>query len=67
MILVTEPGMEEETIIRLARVGFDKIKGYLKAGFKAWQKAGEKVDLIIDVDADELAMDIPHDEKLVIV
>ena len=67
MILVTESGMEEETIIRLARVGFDKIKGYLKGSFKAWKKAGEKVDLIIDVDADELAMDIPHDDKLLVV
>ncbi|MEP6674489.1 MAG: MBL fold metallo-hydrolase [Ferruginibacter sp.] len=67
MILVTKPGMEEETIVRLARVGFDKIKGYLKAGFKAWQKAGEKTDLIVNVEADELAMDIPHDNKLLVL
>ena len=67
IILVTAPGLEEETIIRLARVGFDKIKGYLKGGFKAWLKSGEKSDMIVDVDADELAMDIPHDNKLQVV
>jgi hydroxyacylglutathione hydrolase len=67
MILVTEPGMEEDTVVRLARVGFDKMQGYLKGGFEAWQKAGEKVDMIINIEADELAMDIPHDENLVVV
>jgi hydroxyacylglutathione hydrolase len=67
MVLITEPGMEEDTVIRLARVGFDKMQGYLKGGFEAWQKAGEKVDMIINIEADELAMDIPHDENLVVV
>ena len=67
MVLVTEPGKEEESVIRLSRVGFDKIQGYLNGGFDAWQKAGETVDLIIDVEADELAMDLPHDPNLVVV
>lgn len=67
MVLVTEPGKEEETLVRLSRVGFDKIQGYLKGGFEAWQQAGETVDLIIDIEADELAMDIPHDPNLVVV
>ncbi|MGB4845799.1 MAG: rhodanese-like domain-containing protein [Ferruginibacter sp.] len=67
MILITEPGKEEESIIRLSRVGFAKIQGYLQGGFEAWQNAGETVDMIIDVEADELAMDIPHDPNLVIV
>jgi hydroxyacylglutathione hydrolase len=67
MILITEPGMEQETVIRLSRVGFDKMQGYLKGSFEAWQKAGEKVDMIVDIEADELAMDIPHDPNLVVV
>jgi glyoxylase-like metal-dependent hydrolase (beta-lactamase superfamily II)/rhodanese-related sulfurtransferase len=67
MILVTEPGKEEESIVRLARVGFSKIEGYLTGGFDTWKKAGEKIDMIIDVEADELAMDIPHDPNLLVV
>ena len=67
MMLVTEPGKEEETVIRLSRVGFDKIQGYLTGSFDTWKNAGETVDLIIDVEADELAMDIPHDPNLVVV
>ncbi len=67
MLLITESGKEEETIIRLARVGFSKMEGYLKGGFNAWKKAGEKIDLIIDVESDELAMDIPHDPNLQVI
>ncbi|MDN3658500.1 rhodanese-like domain-containing protein [Ferruginibacter paludis] len=67
LLLVTEKGKEEETVVRLARVGFSKIDGYLKGGFDAWQKAGEKVDMIISVEADELAMDIPFDPNLQVV
>lgn len=67
IILVTDAGKEEETIIRLARVGFDKVEGYLQEGFEAWKNAGEKIDIIIDVEADELALDIKHDPKLAVL
>jgi hydroxyacylglutathione hydrolase len=67
IILITEKGKEKETIIRLARVGFNKIAGYLEGGYKAWKDAGERFDLIINVEADELALDIPFDDHLVIV
>ncbi len=67
ILLVTEPGKEKETIVRLARVGFDKVKGYLSGGFEAWKNAGETIDLIIDVEADELMMDMPHDKNLLVM
>jgi hydroxyacylglutathione hydrolase len=67
IILVTEIGKEKETVIRLARVGLDKVEGYLKGGFEAWKNAGERVDMIIDIEADELAMDLPHDENAIVV
>ena len=67
IILITSAGKEEETVIRLARVGFDKMNGILSGGFEAWRNAGEKTDMIIDVEPDELMMDIPHDPNLVIV
>jgi glyoxylase-like metal-dependent hydrolase (beta-lactamase superfamily II)/rhodanese-related sulfurtransferase len=67
IILVTELGKEKESVVRLTRVGFDKFGGYLAGGFEAWKNAGEKVDLVIDVENDELAMDIPFDENLVVV
>lgn len=67
IILVSEPGKEKESVIRLARVGFEKFSGFLKGGFEAWKNAGEEIDLIIDVEPDELAMDLPFDENLIVV
>ncbi|CAN5550134.1 hypothetical protein BH11BAC3_BH11BAC3_40110 [soil metagenome] len=67
IVLVTEPGQEEATVTLLVKAGFDKIAGYLQGGFDTWEQAGEKIDMIIDVEADELAMDLPHDANLQIV
>lgn len=67
IVVVAEEGKEKESVTRLTRVGFSNISGYLQGGVKAWQKAGEDIDMVIDVEADEVAMDIPFDENLVIV
>ena len=67
ILLVTSPGMEQETIIRLARVGIDKVKGYLDGGIEAWKNDGNEIDLVIDVEPDELLMDMKFDENLVIL
>ncbi len=67
ILLIAEQGQEEESIIRLSRVGLDKVQGYLEGGFEHWQKSGEPIDMIINVEADELMMDIPFDNNLVIL
>jgi glyoxylase-like metal-dependent hydrolase (beta-lactamase superfamily II)/rhodanese-related sulfurtransferase len=67
ILLVAEKGLEKEAVIRLARVGFSRIEGYLEGGYDAWTEAGKNMDMIIDVEPDELAMDIPFDENLVVV
>jgi glyoxylase-like metal-dependent hydrolase (beta-lactamase superfamily II)/rhodanese-related sulfurtransferase len=67
IVLVTEPGKEEESMIRLTRVGFDHVLGYLEGGFKAWLDADKSIDMIINVDADELKMDMQFDSKLGII
>lgn len=67
ILLITEPGKEKESIVRLARVGFENFGGHLAGGFEQWKNNGETTDMIIDVEADELAMDMPFDPQLVIV
>src|SRR5437762_8524928 len=67
IIMVTDTGKEKESVIRLARVGFDKISGCLQGGFDHWKKAGEEIDMIINVEPDELAMDLPFDNNLVVI
>jgi hydroxyacylglutathione hydrolase len=67
ILLITDEGKEKETLVRLARVGIDNVIGYVKGGFDGWNKAGEEIDMIIDVEADEVAMDLPFDENLIVL
>jgi len=53
LLLVTPEGREEETVTRLARVGYDQTLGILKGGFEAWKSAGMEVDTIRAVEPDE--------------
>lgn len=64
LVLVTEPGKEKESVVRLARVGIDQVRGYLDGGLASWRQAGEQIDMIIDVEPEELAIDLPHDPNL---
>ncbi|MDF4222686.1 MBL fold metallo-hydrolase [Maribacter sp. M208] len=54
LLLVTPVGMEEETVTRLSRVGFDGTLGYLEGGFDAWKKAAMEYDTVNQIDADGL-------------
>lgn len=55
ILLITEPGTEEEVVTRLSRVGYDYVIGYLQGGIEAWKKAGKELDSIKSISADELA------------
>ncbi|HTN08643.1 rhodanese-like domain-containing protein [Agriterribacter sp.] len=67
IVLITPAGKEEVCAGLLADAGFMNVAGYLEGGFEAWKDSGGAIDMIIDVDAGELAMDIPFDENLVVV
>jgi hydroxyacylglutathione hydrolase len=67
IILVCTQGTEEILIKRFELLGYTQVKGYLQGGFSTWSEAGQKIDLIIEVEVDELAMDIPFDEYLMIL
>lgn len=66
IILVTEPGMEEETITRLARVGFDNVLGYLQGGYQAWAAAGKEIDTINRISVEQFATEFKENESKVI-
>ena len=63
ILLVCEPGREEEVITRLSRVGYDHTIGYLKGGFEAWKNAGKEIDNIRTISARELVQ-IAEKEKI---
>jgi len=65
ILLVTELGKEEETVIRLSRVGFDNVIGHLKGGFEAWAAAGLETDTVNRISAEEFAKRYNKDESVV--
>jgi hydroxyacylglutathione hydrolase len=51
IVLVTESGKEEETVLRLARVGYENVLGFLKGGVTSW---AEKLDTVNSITAAEM-------------
>jgi rhodanese-related sulfurtransferase len=54
LVLVTEPGREREAVLRLARIGFEHVRGYLEGGMENWKAQGGEVQTIRSIDASEL-------------
>jgi rhodanese-related sulfurtransferase len=65
IVLVTPEGMEEETITRLSRIGFDNVVGYLQGGFAAWVKEGKETDTIHRISADQFKSEFKQGESVV--
>ena len=51
ILLITEPGAEEEAVTRLARVGYDNTLGYLQGGFANWKDSGKDVETMERINA----------------
>jgi len=54
ILIIAEPGREEEVVTRLSRVGYDNSIGFLEGGFDAWKAAGKDFDTLDQVTAEEL-------------
>lgn len=65
LLLVCDPGTEEEAITRLSRVGFDHVLGYLEGGLAAWQRAGKETDAVKRITAEEFADRFSAEAKVI--
>ncbi|WP_312902169.1 MBL fold metallo-hydrolase [Chryseobacterium taichungense] len=65
IILVTDAGREEESIVRLSRVGYDNTIGYLKGGFDAWKNAGKNIETVERISAEKFKE--IYDDKIIIL
>lgn len=55
LVVVCEKGTEEEVVTRLARVGYDNVRGFLEGGIAAWIEDGREIDRIESISAVEFA------------
>lgn len=58
ILLVTEPGREEEVITRLARVGYDFTIGFINGGIQSWINDGRECDSIKSVSVEEMSNEL---------
>ena len=51
LVLIIDEGKEAEAILRLARIGYENVNGYLQGGFNTWRNAGKSIETIKSVSA----------------
>jgi glyoxylase-like metal-dependent hydrolase (beta-lactamase superfamily II)/rhodanese-related sulfurtransferase len=57
----------DESVVRLARVGIENVKGYLDGGVTNWRNAGFPLDAIPQVSVDQLKQKLATGEELQVV
>ncbi len=67
IVIVAEPGREQEAALRLGRIGFDDVTGYLKEGMGALAERQELVESTEKVSAVMLAEELASGEPLVVI
>ncbi len=66
ILLITDPGREEEAVTRLSRVGFDNVLGHLKGGYATWVSDGRETDSVRRISAQEFASRVRIGEDQVV-
>lgn len=64
LLLIANEGKEEEAVVRLARIGYENVKGFLNGGMNAWKEAGKDVQITNSVDAEEFAKKYKNDNVI---
>ncbi|MEC8458563.1 MAG: MBL fold metallo-hydrolase [Bacteroidota bacterium] len=55
LLIVADPGKEEEVLTRLSRVGYDQTIGFLEGGFEEWKAANKPMDSLDQISAQDLS------------
>jgi hydroxyacylglutathione hydrolase len=61
LVLITDSGKEEEAILRLARVGYENVEGYLQNGIAAWDG---RMDIVQSTAAEDVSVSMQQGIKI---
>lgn len=61
LLLVTDEGTEHESVLRLARVGYENVVGYLKGGIRSWD---EPLDTVHSITPEQMKNEIQKDTEI---
>ena len=65
ILLITPDGMENETLTRLSRVGFDNVLGYLDGGIETWKHAGFETDSVHSISPEQFSNEVKSESIVV--
>ncbi|MBL7889216.1 MAG: MBL fold metallo-hydrolase [Bacteroidia bacterium] len=65
LLFIADEGKEAEAVLRLARVGYENVHGYLQGGIEAWKNAGKSLETIESITASEFVSKINNDSNIV--
>jgi len=67
IVIIADTGAQiDESVLRLARVGIENVKGYLDGGVQSWRDAGLQVDAIPQVSVAELKEQMANSELQIV-
>lgn len=64
IIFICEPGKEREMAIRMARVGYDNVLGYLDGGIESWVNSGKKTSSINNISSVDFAENYSENNRI---
>lgn len=67
LIIVADKNKEQESILRLARVGYENVKGYLAGGIDAWIAEGNKTESITSITPEVFCEKLNADKNISIL
>ncbi len=67
LVIVADPGREQESMVRLGRIGFDHVVGYLDGGMAALDQRPELIDHVERLAPSAVAERLGHAEPPVLV
>lgn len=66
LVIIADEGKEQESILRLARVGYENVAGYLKGGINAWKNAGNTLEKVTSIAPEEFAKRITTTNEIIL-
>ncbi|GAB4132341.1 MAG: MBL fold metallo-hydrolase [Bacteroidia bacterium] len=67
LVLVAAEGKEKEAVLRLARVGYENVIGYLEGGIENWKQSGRPVDTVTSINPEDFAKEVKGGSKRKII
>lgn len=65
LVIICENGKEAESVLRLARIGFESVVGIFQDGINKWKEAGLKLDVMNSINPDEFVKNYNSNQSVI--